>query len=53
MEILIRFLVFNYLNLLINPNQDKTISFEMLNKLQNNVMDRGTTFKSKRISINL
>lgn len=44
----LRFLVYNYLNLLINPSQDKTISFEMLNKLQNNVMDRGTTFLNQK-----
>ena len=43
----LRFLIYNYLNLLINPSQDKTISFDMLNKLQNNVLDRGTTFSNQ------
>ena len=35
---------YNYCNLLLNPNVDKTISFDQLNNLQNNVMDRGTIF---------
>ena len=40
----LRFLLYNYCNLLLNPNEDKTISFDQLNNLQNNVMDRGTIF---------
>ena len=40
----LRFLLYNYCNLLLNPNVDKTISFDQLNNLQNNVMDRGTIF---------
>ena len=40
----IRFLIYNYRNLLLNPNEKKTISYDRLNILQNNIMDRGTTF---------
>lgn len=40
----LRFLLYNYRNLLINPEEPHTISFDRLNSLQNNVMDRGTTF---------
>ena len=40
----LRFLLYNYRNLLINPKGTHTISFDRLNSLQNNVMDRGTTF---------
>lgn len=40
----LRFLLYNYRNLLINPEETHTISFDRLNSLQNNVMDRGTTF---------
>ena len=40
----LRFLLYNYRNLLINPTETHTISFDRLNSLQNNVMDRGTTF---------
>ena len=43
----LRFLIYNYLNLLINPSQDKTISFDILNKLQNNVLDRVLLFQIK------
>ena len=39
-----RFLIYNYRNLLLNPNEKKTISYDRLNILQNNIMDRGTTF---------
>ena len=42
----LRFLLYNYCNLLLNPNVDKTISFDKLNNLQNNVMDRGTIFNN-------
>ena len=44
----LRFLLYNYHNLLLNPQETKTISYDRLNKLQNNVMDRGTTFSSER-----
>ena len=44
----VRFLIYNYLNLLNNINVTKTISFDKLNELQNNVMDRGTTFYNKK-----
>lgn len=40
----VRFLLYNYSNLLINPHITSTINYNELNKLQNNVMDRGTTF---------
>ena len=43
----LRFLLFNYRNLLINPSLDKTLTYDELNSLQNNVMDRGTIFYSK------
>ena len=39
-----RFLIYNYRNLLLNPNEKQTLSYERLNTLQNNIMDRGTTF---------
>ncbi len=39
-----RFLIYNYRNLLINSNEEHTVSYERLNTLQNNIMDRGTTF---------
>ena len=44
----LRFLLFNYCNLLLNPDEDKTISYDRLNILQNNVMDRGTTFSNEK-----
>ena len=40
----IRFLMFNYRNLLMNSNEQETVSYDRLNALQNNIMDRGTTF---------
>ena len=39
-----RFLIYNYRNLLLNPDEEYTISYDRLNDLQNNIMDRGTTF---------
>tara|TARA_B100000674_G_C37911606_1_gene948851 strand:- start:737 stop:1555 length:819 start_codon:yes stop_codon:yes gene_type:complete len=39
----LRFLLFNYLNLLLNKNHYKTLTYEELNLLQNNIMDRATT----------
>ena len=40
----IRFLTYNYRNLLLNYNEDQTISYDRLNALQNNVLEKGTTF---------
>ena len=39
-----RFLLYNYRTLLLKPEEKKTISYDRLNALQNNIMDRGTTF---------
>ena len=39
----VRFLIFNYFNLINNPNYLKTLTFDELNEIQSNVMDRGTT----------
>ena len=39
----VRFLIFNYFNLINNPKCLKTITFNELNNIQSNVMDRGTT----------
>ena len=41
----LRFLLYNYQNLFKNPEVKETITYERLNTLQNNVMDRGTTFE--------
>jgi len=38
----VRFLIFNYFNLINNPNYLKTLTFDELNEIQSNVMDRGT-----------
>jgi len=43
----LRFLLFNYLNLLLNKTQTKTLTYEELNSIQNNIMDRATTFLPK------
>jgi len=43
----LRFLLFNYRNLLLNPKEINTISYNRLNALQNNIMDRGTTFSTE------
>ena len=40
----IRFLIYNYRNLLLNSDVQQTITYDRLNALQNNIMDRGTTF---------
>ena len=40
----IRFLIYNYRNLLLNSDEQQTITYDRLNSLQNNIMDRGTTF---------
>ena len=39
-----RFLIYNYRNLLLNCDEKQTISYDRLNFLQNNIMDRGTVF---------
>ena len=39
----VRFLIFNYFNLINNPKYLKTLTFDELNEIQSNVMDRGTT----------
>ena len=39
-----RFLIYNYRNLLLNPDEKQTLSYERLNVLQNNIMEKGTTF---------
>ena len=44
----LRFLLYNYLNLLLNHEETKTISYKRLNALQNNIMDRGTTFSAEK-----
>lgn len=44
----LRFLIYNYRVLLINPDKNQTITYDRLNALQNNVMDRGTTYLSKK-----
>ena len=40
----IRFLIYNYRNLLLNSDEQQTVTYDRLNSLQNNIMDRGTTF---------
>ncbi len=40
----LRFLLYNYRNLLLDHTEAETISYNRLNILQNNIMDRGTTF---------
>jgi len=40
----IRFLIYNYINLLLNSDEQQTVTYDRLNALQNNIMDRGTTF---------
>ena len=43
----LRFLLYNYCNLLLNQEETKTLTYDRLNSLQNNVMDRGTIFNSE------
>jgi len=43
----LRFLLYNYLNLLRNPEVKETITYNRLSTLQNNVMERGSTFLSE------
>ena len=38
-----KILLFNYSNLLLDKNYYKTLTYEELNLLQNNIMDRATT----------
>ena len=40
----VRFLIYNYRNLLLNFDEQHTVSYDRLNALQNNIMDRSTTF---------
>ena len=40
----LRFLLYNYRELLINPGNLETITYDRLNSIQNNIMDEGTTF---------
>ena len=40
----LRLLMFNYKSLLIDPLMEGTITYDMLNRLQKNVVERGTTF---------
>ena len=44
----LRFFLYNYRTLLLNSAEIKTISYDTLNVLQNNVMDRGTTFMPEK-----
>ena len=44
----LRLLLFNYRNLLLNPSASHTITYDRLNDLQNNIMDRGTIFLPKK-----
>jgi len=44
----LRFLLYNYRNLLLNPDKKQTITYDRLNALQNNIMDQGTTFLSEK-----
>ena len=44
----LRFLIYNYRNLLIDHDVNQTISYDRLNSLKNNVMDRGTVFLSEK-----
>ena len=44
----LRFLIYNYRVLLLNPVEKQTITYDRLNALQNNVMDRGTTYLSEK-----
>ena len=40
----LRFLIYNYFSLLKNNSLNNTITYDTLNRLQNNVLDRGNTF---------
>ncbi len=44
----LRFVLYNYRSLLLDPTQKETISYDTLNVLQNNVMDRGTTCEIRK-----
>ena len=43
----LRFLPYNYLNLLCNPEVKEVITYDTLSTFQNNVMERGGTFLSE------
>jgi len=40
----LRLLLYNYRNLLLNPDLNQTITYDVLNVIQNNHLDSGTTF---------
>jgi len=40
----LRFLLFNYRNLLLDSNKSETLTYDELNQLQNNELEKGTTF---------
>ena len=40
----LRFILYNYRSLLLNSEEKQTITYDRLNTLQNNIMDRGTIF---------
>lgn len=40
----LRFLLFNYRSLILNPKLQQTLDYAQLNEIQNNILDRGTTY---------
>ena len=44
----LRFLLFNYRNLLLHPNTSETLTYKELNELQKNDMEKGTSFLPKQ-----
>lgn len=40
----LRFFLFNYRSLMLNPNLRQTLDYKQLNTMQNNILERGTTF---------
>jgi len=40
----LRFFLFNYRSLMLNPKLNETLDYTQLNTLQNNILDRGTTY---------
>ena len=40
----LRFLLFNYRSLMLNPELQQTLNYSQLNEIQNNILDRGTTY---------
>jgi hypothetical protein len=43
----LRFLLYNYRDFLINPGALETMTYDRLNSIQNNIMEKGTTFGSE------